>query len=93
MGSYLIDYILFLHQFPKLNCTWNYTKTPIYDAYKILWAHKYSSFYKLIYEELQILMYELIFLKEWNYMSKGAMEIICEYGYYYLYKEGTYLRI
>ena len=26
-------------------------------------------------------------------MSEGSMEIICEYGDYYLSKEGTYLRM
>ena len=52
MESYLIDCILCLYPFLKLNCSWNEAKTPIYTAYQILWAHKYYNFYKLIYEEL-----------------------------------------
>ena len=69
MGSYLIDCILCIHQFMKLNCTWNQTKTPFYVAYQILWAHKYSSFYKLIDKEFLMLLYELIFLEECNCMA------------------------
>ena len=38
-------------------------------------------------------LYELIFFKEPNYLSNNAMEIICEYGYYFFSQEGTYLRM
>ena len=91
MGSYLVDCIVCLHQFPKLNCTWNYSKTPIYVAYQIQWVHKYSIFYKLIYEELLMPLYDIIFLKEFNFMFEEEMDMVCEYGDYYFSKEGTYL--
>ena len=80
MGSYLIDCILCLYTFLKLNCSWNESKTPIYTAYHILWAHKYHKFYKLICKELLIPLYQLIFLEECKCMSKGSLEVISEYG-------------
>ena len=83
MGSYLIDCILCLYPFPKLNCSWNDTTTPIYVAYHILWAHKYHSFYKLICEEFMMPLLELIFLKECKCMSEGVLEVICEYEDYF----------
>ena len=93
MGSYLIDCMLFLHPFPKLNCDWDHTKTPVYATYQILWAHKYSSYYNLVCEEFLMPLYELIFVKEPNCLIQGAMEVICVYGDYYFSKEGTYLRM
>ena len=38
-------------------------------------------------------LYELIFLKEPEYMSKSAMSLIYEYEDYYFSLEGTYLRM
>ena len=64
MGSYLIDYILCLYPFSKLNFSWNESKKPIYTSYKILWAHKYHNAYKLIYEELPMALHQLIFLED-----------------------------
>ena len=93
MGSYLIDCNLCVHPFMKLNCTWDCTNTPIYASYQIIWAHKYSSFYKLICKEFLMPLHKLIFLKECNCMFECAMEIICEYGGYYFSKERTYLRM
>ena len=89
MASYLIDCIMCRHLIPNINCDWDYTKTPIYVGYQILWAHKYSRFYKLICEEFLMPMYELIFLKESNCMSESAMKVICEYRDDYFSKEGT----
>ena len=63
MGSYLIDCILCLHQFPKLNCDWDHTKAPVYAAYNILWDHKYASYYKMICEEFIMPLQQLIFLE------------------------------
>ena len=64
MSSYLIDYILSRHPFPKLGCIWNKTEAPVSVAYQILWAHKYVGYYKLICEEFLIPLYWIIFLKE-----------------------------
>ena len=38
-------------------------------------------------------LYELIFLKESNFMSENSMEVINQYEDYYLSKEGTCLRM
>ena len=57
MGSYLIDCILCMYPFLKLNYRWNESKKPIYNAYQILWAHKYHNFYKIIFEELMMPLY------------------------------------
>ena len=38
-------------------------------------------------------LYQPIFLKECNFMSKGAMETVSEYGDYFFSKEGFYLRM
>ena len=54
---------------------------------------KYAGFYKLICEEFFMPLYELIFLKEPNFLSDNAMEVICEYGDYFFSHEGTYLRM
>ena len=38
-------------------------------------------------------LYELIFLKDPNCLSDNAMDVICEYGDYFLSREGTYMRM
>ena len=38
-------------------------------------------------------LYELIFLKEPDRMSKSTMGVICKYGDYYFSPEGPYLRV
>ena len=91
MSSYLIDCIR--HLFSKLGYIWTQTEAPVYVAYQIFWAHKYVRFYKLIREEFFMPLYELIFLKEPNFMSDNAIEVINEYGDYYFLLEGTYLRM
>ena len=93
MSSYLIDCILSRHPFSKLGCIWKRTEAPIYIAYQILWAHKYTSYYKLICEEFIIPLYWLIFLKEPNFLYDNVMEVISEYGDYYFSQEGTYIRM
>ena len=93
MGSFLIDYILCTHPFPKLNCDWDPTRTPVYSTYNLLWAHKYVSFYKPIREYFLIPLYELIFLEECNCMSEEALKVVSEYGDYFFPKEGLYLRM
>ena len=64
MSSFLVDYILCTHQFPALNCKWDKTKTPVYSAYQLFWAHKYYSSYKNICEDFIMPLYKLIFLIE-----------------------------
>ena len=64
MGSYLIDYILCLYPFSKLNFSWNESKKPIYTSYQILWAHKYHNVYKIICEELLMALHQVIFLED-----------------------------
>ena len=93
MGSFLVDCILCHLPFEKLNCTWKGGKAPIYTAYQVLWAHKYHSYYKLIYEEFFIPLYRLIFLEDCMCLSEGALETIKEHGDYFFYEEGTYLRM
>ena len=38
-------------------------------------------------------LYNLIFLKETNFLLDNAMDIICEYGDYFFSQEGAYLRM
>ena len=38
-------------------------------------------------------LHELIFVKEPECLSEGAIEVICVYRDYYFSKEGTYLRM
>ena len=66
---------------------------PIYTSYQILCMHKYHNCYKIICEKFLMPLYELIFLEECKYMSEGALESIMEYGYYFFFEEGTYLRM
>ena len=63
MRSFFIDCILCMNPFPKLNFDWDPTRTPVYSAYQILWAHNYFSFYKTICEYFLLPLYALIFLK------------------------------
>ena len=63
MGTFLVDCILCFHPFEKINYKWKEGKAPIYAAYQILWAHKYHSHYKLIYEEFLMPLYQLVFLE------------------------------
>ena len=93
MSYYLIDCIMCRNPFSKLGYIWTQTESPICVSYQILWAHKYAGFYKLICEGFMIPLYELIFLKESNYLSNNAMEVISKYGDYYFSQEGTYLRM
>ena len=93
MGSFLINSILFLNPFERLNYSWKEGKSPIFLAYQLLWTHKYHISYKLICEELLIPLYQLIFLSECKCMYEGAWEAIMEYGDYLFSKEETYLRM
>ena len=93
MSSFLIDCILYRHKFERLKCVWKGGNTPIYTAYQILEARKYHNHYQLICEEFIRPLYKLIFLEECPCLSKGAVEFIKEYGYYFFTEEGTYLRI
>ena len=93
MGFFLIDCILYTHSFPNLNYDWYPTKTPVYSAYQLLWAHKYLSFYKDIYEYFLIPLYEFIFLEECNCMYEGELNTVSEYGDYFISKEVLYLRM
>ena len=38
-------------------------------------------------------LYQLIFLEECKFLSKGAQDAIMEYGDYFFSEEGTYLRM
>ena len=84
MSSILIDCILCTQPFPNLRCMWDQDRTPVYIAYKLLWAHKYYSHYKEICEQFIMPLYTLIFLKECNCMSEEALKVIEEYANYYL---------
>ena len=84
MSSFLVDYILYSHQFKKLNCIWKGGKAPIYSAYQILGAHKCHNHYQMICEEFLRPLYQLIFLEECPCLSEGAPESIKEYGDYFL---------
>ena len=57
MSSFLVDCILYCHQFERLNCTWKGGKAPIYTYYQILGSHKYHNHYKMICEEFLMPLY------------------------------------
>ena len=38
-------------------------------------------------------LYQLIFLEEWKCLSEGALSSIEDFGDYFFFKEGTYLRM
>ena len=38
-------------------------------------------------------LYQLIFLEECKCMSEGALEVISEYGDYFFFEEGTYMKM
>ena len=62
MSSILIDCILCTQDFLALRCNWEKDRTPVYVAYKLLWAHKYHNYYREIYELFIMPLYTLIFL-------------------------------
>ena len=88
MPSFLVDYILYYHQFEGLKCTWKGGNAPIYITYQMLGMQKYHNHYQVICEEFMMPLYKLIFLEYCPRLSKGALESIKEYG-----EEGTYLRM
>ena len=79
MSSILIDCILCTQSFPALRCNWEKDRTPVYAAYKLLWAHKYHSYYREICDHFIIPLYTLIFLTECNCMFEEAFEVIQEF--------------
>ena len=93
MPSFLVDCILYRHQFEGLKCTWKGGKAPIYTAYHLLGSHKYHNHYQVICEEFLMPLYKLIFLEKCLCLSKGALESVKEYGDYFFSKECTYLRM
>ena len=93
MSSILIDCILFNQPFPNLRCIWDRDITPVYTAYKPLWAHKYYNHYREVCEQFIMPLYTLIFLKECNYMSEEALQVIEEYANYYLTEDIMYIRM
>ena len=66
---------------------------PIYSVYKPLWAHKYHSHYREVYEQFIMPLYTLIFLKEYDYISEEALQVIEEYADYYLTENGLYFKM
>ena len=93
MSSILVDYILCTQAFPTLRCNWDRDRTPVYTAYKLLWAHKYYRNYREVCEHFIMHLYTLIFPTECNCMSEVAFKFIEEYGDYYLTDEGMYIRM
>ena len=89
MGSFLINSILFLNPFERLNYSWKEGKSPIFLAYQLLWTHKYHISYKLICEEFLMPLYQLILLEECKCMYDGSWDAIMEYGDYLFHEEGT----
>ena len=69
--SILIDCILCTQSFSALKCQWDKDMSPVYDAYQLLWAHKYYSHYKSICEDFIMLLHRLIFLTECDCLSIG----------------------
>ena len=65
----------------------------MYVAYKLLWAHKYHSYYREIHEHFIMPLYTLIFLTECNCMSEEAFKVIQEFEDYYLMEDGLYVRM
>ena len=63
----------------------------MYSAYQILWAHRYHSFYKRVFEKLMMPLYKLFFLKECHCLSEEELEVVVEYGEFLVSKEGLYL--
>ena len=93
MPSFLVDYILYHHQFEGLKCTWKGGNAPIYTVYQMLGVHKYHNHYQVICEEFLMPLYKLIFMEECICLSEGALESIREYGDYFCIEEGMYLRM
>ena len=80
MSSILVDCILCNQPFPGLRCIWDRERMHVYAAYKQLWAHKYHSHYREVYEHLLMPLYTLIFLRECDCMLEEAMQVIEEYA-------------
>ena len=93
MSSILIDCILCHQPFPGLQCVWERERMPVYAAYKPLGAHLYHSHYREVCEHFLMPLYTLIFRKECNCMSEDAMQMIDEYGDYFLTENGMYIRM
>ena len=93
MSSFLIDCILCTQPFPTLKCQWDKTKTPVYAAYQLFWAHKYFNHYKSICEDFIMPLYRLIFLSKCDFMLEETLTIVQDNGHYYLTEEGLYLRM
>ena len=93
MSSSLIDCILCHQPFPVLQCVWDKDRMPVYAAYKPLGAHLYHSNYREVCEQFLMPLYALIFQKECDCMSEDAMQVIDEYGEYFLTENGMYIRM
>ena len=65
----------------------------MYAAYKLLWEHKYHSYYREICEHFIMPLYTLILLTECHFMSEEAFKVIQEFGDYYLTEDGLYVRM
>ena len=89
----MLDCIFCTQSFPALKCKWDKAKSPVYDAYKLLWAHKYFNHYKSICEDFIMPLYKLIFLTECDCMLEETLNILQDNGHYYLREEGLYLRM
>ena len=92
-SSILVDCILSNQPLPRLQCIWDKERMPVYSAYKPLWAHKYHSHYREVCEHFIMPLYTLNFLKECDYMSGEALQVIEDYADYYLTEDGLYFRM
>ena len=91
MSSILVDCILCNQPFPSLKCIWDRERMPVYAVYRPLWAHQYHNHYTKVYEQLIMPLYMLIFRKECDCMSEGAMQVIGEYADYFFTENGMYI--
>jgi hypothetical protein len=93
MSSYLLDIMCIAHKYPNMGWSWFPVDVAIHIYCKVLWEHKYRTYYQRICEHFLAPLYEFIFCTSPPCMTDKAITVIRRIGDWYLMEHGTYIRI
>ena len=93
MSSYLLDVMCAIREYPSHGWKWKPYFLSIHVYYKMLWENKYKEDYEIIYNELFVTIFQILFGEEAPCPSPKGQRIFKEYGDWYMTPDGVYIRI
>jgi hypothetical protein len=93
MASYLLDIMCIAHKYPNMRWIFLPTDVVIHIYCKVIWEHKYRTYYQRICEDFLAPLYKFSFFTSPHCMKDKAIEVIIRIGDWYLMEHDTYIRI